>query len=205
MLAQLSLVDFLKQTASNEPVPGGGSIAAMSGATAAALGEMVASLTIGRKKYEAVEAEMLEVQQKAAAVREKLLKDIDRDAASFNHVMEAMKLPKETEEEKQVRSKAIEAATKEAALVPLEVAKTTLEFMPLIEQVVTKGNQNAVTDGAVAAMMARTAVKAALYNVKINLLGLKDEAFVAELTPQIEAIEAEVEAMEQKILGQVKL
>jgi len=205
MLAKLTLEDFLKKTASNEPVPGGGSIAALGGATAAALGEMVAGLTIGRKKYEAVEGAMLEVQEKAIVVREKLLQDIDRDADSYNSVMEAMKLPKETEEEKQARKEAIETATKQAALIPLEVAKTTLEFMPLIQQVVEKGNQNAVSDGAVAAMMARTAVKAALYNVKINLLGLKDEAFIADLTPQIEAIEAQAEALEKSILNQVNL
>lgn len=203
MLGNLSLQDFLSQTASNEPVPGGGSIAAMGAATAAALTEMVANLTIGRKKYEAVEEEMKEVQGIAAKLRDKLIHDIDRDADSFNEVMGAMKLPKDTEEEKAARSEAIQEATKKAALVPLEVAKEAFGMMGLIEKVVEKGNQNAVTDGAVAAMMARTAVLSALYNVKINLTSIKDEAFVADLQKQVQQLENDIVQKEKDILNKV--
>lgn len=205
MLGELSLQDFLAQTASNEPVPGGGSIAAMGAASAAALTEMVANLTIGRKKYEAVEAEMKEIQEIAKGLRERLIEDIDRDAASFNSVMDAMKLPKETESEKQARTAAIQEATKKAAQVPLEVAKAALEMMPIIEKIVSRGNQNAVTDGAVAAMMARTAVLAALYNVKINLTSLKDEDFVTALRKQVQEIEQGALQWEREILSKVNL
>ena len=199
MLEKLSLEEFLLKTASNEPVPGGGSVAAMASATAAALTEMVAQLTIGRKKYEAVEGEMMKIQRAAQELRKELIAEINRD------VMEAMKLPKETEGEKQARGQAIQKATIHAAQVPLGVAEKTLSMMPIIEQVVEKGNQNAVTDGAVAAMMARTAVLSALYNVKINLASIKDEALAVEMNRQVEEMEQGALDWEKKILSKVKL
>ncbi|WP_026476714.1 cyclodeaminase/cyclohydrolase family protein [Alkaliphilus transvaalensis] len=205
MLGAMGLKEFLEKTASSDPVPGGGSIAAMSGATAAALTEMVANLTIGKKKYVEVEEEMKEVASKANELREKLIGDIDRDAASFNKVMDAFKLPKETDEEKAARTEAIQACTKEAALVPLEVAKEAFNMMGIIEAVVEKGNSNAVTDGAVAAMMARTAVLSALWNVKINLSSIKDEAFVAEVSQEVKELEEKVQVREKEILSKVVL
>ncbi len=205
MLASMGLKEFLEKTASNDPVPGGGSIAAMSAATAAALTEMVANLTVGKKKYVEVEEEMKVIAEKASNLREKLINDIDRDADSFNLVMDAFKLPKETDEEKADRSSAIQEATKKAALVPLEVAKEAFGMMEIIETVVVKGNANAVTDGAVAAMMARTAVLSALYNVKINLSSIKDETFVAEVSQQVKQLEEEVIVKEKGILGKVEL
>ncbi|MBM7614205.1 cyclodeaminase/cyclohydrolase family protein [Alkaliphilus hydrothermalis] len=205
MLASVGLNEFLNKTASSDPVPGGGSAAALSGATAAALTEMVAKLTVGKKKYVEVEEEMKAIAEKAASLREKLMKDIDRDADSFNEVMGAFKLPKETDEEKATRSKSIQEATKKAAEVPLEVAKDAFGMMEMIEAVVVKGNASAVTDGAVAAMMARTAVLSAIYNVKINLSSIKDEAFVADLTQQVKQLEEAAVAKEQVILGKVML
>jgi len=205
MLASLGLNEFLEKTASKDPVPGGGCVAAMSAATAAALTGMVANITIGKKKYVEVEEEMKAIAEKAATLREKLLNDINRDADSFNEVMAAFKLPKETDEEKAVRTNAVQEATKKAAQVPLEVAKEAYGMMEIIEAVVVKGSANAVTDGAVAAMMARTAVLSALYNVKINLSSIKDEAFVADLAQQVKQLEEDVVAKEQAILGKVVL
>lgn len=205
MLAEMYLKEFLDKTASNEPVPGGGSIAALSGAIAAALTEMVANLTIGKKKYLAVEEEMKEISAAFTNYRNKLVQDIDRDSAAFNEVMAAFKLPKETEEEVAARNAVIEAATKKATLVPLEVARDTYKMMATIEVVVEKGNQNAVTDGAVAAMMARTAVLSALYNVEINLGSLQDEAFVAEVRNEVTALRQQAVEAEKRILEKVKL
>lgn len=205
MLGSMKLNEFLAETASSNPVPGGGSIAAMSAATAAALTEMVANLTIGKKKYVEVEEEMKGIAVKATKLREKMIADIDRDAASFNEVMAAFKLAKETEEEIEKRKSAIEEATKKAALVPLEVAEDAFNMMGIIETVVEKGNSNAVTDGAVAAMMARTAVLSALYNTKINLLSLKDEAFVNETTAKVKELETKVVEVEGRILSKVVL
>lgn len=205
MLGNMSVTDFLEKTASNDPVPGGGSIAALSAATAAALTEMVANLTIGKKKYVEVEEEMKEVAKTLLAAREELIRDIDKDADSYDQVMQAFKLPKETEKEIDERKNAIQEATKKAALVPLEVAKKAFGLMEAIEMVVVKGNQNAVTDGAVAAMMARTAVLSALYNVKINLGSIKDVAFVEETSKKVAELESMVEITEKNILAKVVL
>ncbi|TCO75276.1 cyclodeaminase/cyclohydrolase family protein [Marinisporobacter balticus] len=205
MLAEMNVKDFLGKTASNDPVPGGGSIAALSASIAAALTEMVANLTIGKKKYVEVEEEMKEIAKVAATCRSKFVEDIDKDSDAFNEVMAAFKLPKETDEEKEKRKEAIQEGTKKASLVPLEVAKDAFKIMEMIEKVVVKGNQNAVTDGAVAAMMARTAVLSALYNVKINLGSIKDEAFVAKVTKEVTAIESKVEKVEKDILSKVVL
>lgn len=205
MLANKTVKEFLDETASNNPVPGGGSIAAESGATAAALVEMVANLTVGKKKYIEVEEDMKVAAKLAKQFRETLLEDIDRDAKAFDEVMKAFKMAKETDEEKAVRSEAIQEATKEAANVPLEVAKKAYEVMDLAELVVKKGNKNAITDGAVAAMLARTAVLSALYNVKINLGSIKDEAYVKQVTKEVERLEAKAKSQEKEILKSVVL
>jgi len=205
MLADMNVKEFLKKTASNSPVPGGGSVAALSAGVAAALTEMVANLTIGKKGYEDAEEEMKEVVKAGTSYRLQFIEDIDKDSDAFNEVMAAFKLPKETEEEKEARKNAIQAGSKNATLVPLQVAKDAFKMMEIIEKVVVKGNKNAVTDGAVAAMMARTAVLSALYNVKINLGSIKDEAFVEDVTKQMEELEAKVGAVESEILAKVKL
>lgn len=205
MLADKTLKEFLKETGSKSAVPGGGSIAAMSAASAAALTEMVANLTVGKKNYEEVEDEMKGIVEKAKKLREDFLKDIDRDANAFNKVMSAFKLPKETDEEKAVRKTAIEEGLKGASLVPLEVAKNAFEMMEMIKKVVENGNKNAVTDGAVAAMMTRTATLAALYNVKINLGSIKDEEFRNKLSKDVEYLENKVTEYEREILDKVQL
>ena len=205
MFAEMKLAEFLDETASKEPVPGGGSVAAMSGAVAAALTEMVANLTIGKKKYAEVEEEMQSIVQEANSLRIKLLQSIDDDAASFNLVMQAFKMPKETAAQVNLRKIQIQNTTKKAALVPLEVAENAFSMMKMIAKVVEKGNAMAVTDGAVAAMMARTAVLGALYNVKINLASIKDQEFVAQINKKVERLEAEVVTKEKEILGKVDL
>ncbi|MCD5410915.1 MAG: cyclodeaminase/cyclohydrolase family protein, partial [Clostridiales bacterium] len=169
MLAEMKLNKFLEKTGSSEAVPGGGSIAAMSAAAAAALTEMVARLTIGKKKYIEVDEEMRNVAQTASILREGFVVAIDKDADAFNRVMSAFKMPKETEEQKELRKIQIQNNMKKASLVPLEVAEDSFSLMVLINVITEKGNKNAITDAAVAAMMARTAVLSALYNVKINL------------------------------------
>lgn len=205
MLINKNITDFVATTASNEPVPGGGSIAALAGALSAALAEMVANLTIGKKKYVEVEAEMIEIAAVLETKREKLIELIDKDASSFDDVMQAFKLPKETDEEKAVRTNAIQEGTKYAASVPLETAKVAFSIMEYSKSVVEKGNKNAVTDGAVSAMMARTAVLSALMNVKINLGSIKDEAFVANMTQEVNELETAAIKVEKEILDLVVL
>ena len=155
MLKDLTITEFLEQTASSEPLPGGGCTAALNAALAASLTEMVANLTIGRKGFEAVEDEMIQLARSAADLRSKLQEDIDHDAQAYREVLAAFKLPKNTEEEKKLRSSAIQQAFKNAATVPLNVARDAVNIMDLASRVITGGNPIAVTDGAVAVLAAR--------------------------------------------------
>lgn len=201
-MKNMTIEAFAAQTASSDPVPGGGSISALAGSLAAALAEMVAGLTIGKKKYAEVEEEMKAVIPGMQSAREQLLLDIKRDSESFNLYMQALSLPKDTDEEKAARTAAMQNGLKEAVKVPLSVAKVSVTILPVAELMVTKGNQSAVTDGLVAAMMARTAVLGALFNVKINLQSIKDEAFVNEIAKEVRELEIQAVEMEKKILAQ---
>lgn len=204
MLTELTVKGLLAETAGDAPVPGGGSISALNGAIATALAEMVANLTIGKKKYADVQDEMAEIAKSAAALQKELVLDVDRDSEAYDGVSQAFKLPKETEEEKAIRSAAIQENTKKAALVPMEVARRASALLPSIEAVVARGNQNAVTDGCVAMMCARVAVVGALFNVRINLTSIKDEEFVARLREEADRLEADVLAREAAVIAHTK-
>ena len=204
MLIDLTIKGFLDKTAGSDPVPGGGSISALNGSIAAALTEMVANLTIGRKKYAEVEDKMREVAGRMAEIRTVLANDIDKDSDAYDKVFAAFKLPKETDEEKAHRSNVIQETTKEAALVPMSVAENAAAIMDTIAYVAHNGNQNAVTDATVAMMAARTCVLGALLNVKINLSSIKDEALVKELSDKADRLEKEAIAKEQELLTWIK-
>ena len=204
-LADLSIKEFLEKTASGSPVPGGGSVAAMSAAIAASLTEMVANLTIGKKGYEATEEQMKGIAKDAAEYRNKLIKDIDRDSDAYNDVLAAFRLPKGSEQEENIRKQAIQDTFKNASLVPLDVAKNAFKIIELADGVVKHGNKNAVTDGAVAVMMARTAALSALYNVKINLASIKDKDFVERIRKDVTGLESEIEKKEREILSGISI
>jgi len=205
MLVDLTIKEYLEKTASNTALPGGGSGAALSAAVAASLVEMVANLTIGKKGFEEVEAQMKIIATRAAKARHKLTEQIDQDSDAYNQVMTAFKLPRETEVQKKLSSEAIQNGLKQAALVPLGVAQDALVIIELARTVVAKGNKNAVTDGAVGVMMARTAAMGALFNVKINLSAIKDSDFVSEVSAQITQLEEEIMVKEKEILTRVKI
>lgn len=203
-LANLTVKVFLEITAGNDPVPGGGSISALNGAIAAALSEMVANLTIGRKKYVDVDALMQELAPKFKELQAKMIADIDRDSEAYNRVFSAFKLPKETDEEKATRKDAIQRETKFAAQVPMEVARAVAEILPAIAEVAHKGNQNAITDATVAMMCARNAVLGALLNVRINLTSITDQEFVKQMADEANQLEQKAIAAEAEILQYVK-
>jgi glutamate formiminotransferase/formiminotetrahydrofolate cyclodeaminase len=167
---------FLDDLAAATPTPGGGSAAAHAGAMAAALVAMVARLTIGRKKYAPVEAQMIEILNQAERLRGELTDAVDEDSAAFSGVMSAFKLPKDSPEQEKARLEAIEKATLIATHVPFAVAQKSAIVMALAERVVALGNLNAISDAASAAAMARAALTSAGYNVRINLAGLTDKA-----------------------------
>ncbi len=205
MLAALSIKEYLAKTASGDPLPGGGSSAALNAALGAALTEMVANLTIGRKGFEAVDADMRSAAQKAAALRVKLTLDIDRDSDAYTRVLAAFKLPKKTESQRADRAKAVQDAFKQAALVPLGVARDGLAVMEIGRAVIAKGNPNAASDGAAGVLAARMAVRAAVYNVRINLISIRDETFAAELRRDAARLDAEAESKEKEILALLNL
>ncbi|WP_270278520.1 cyclodeaminase/cyclohydrolase family protein [Veillonella parvula] len=200
-LVEQRVIDFVAVTASKEPTPGGGAIAALTAATGAALAEMVANLTFGKKGYEAVQTEMEELQAKAEAIRKRMLELSQADADVFNIFMNALGLPKNTDEEKAARTAAIQQAYKDAAMVPFEIGELANQIFDLAELASRKGNQNLITDGIIAAINARAAVKSAFLNVRINLSGIKDESFVAELTSKMYAIEKDLDVKESSIIG----
>lgn len=203
-LTDLTVKGLLDVTAGKDPVPGGGSISALTGSIAAALTEMVAGLTIGKKKYAEVEEQMKELVERVQKIRQQLIFDVDRDSEAYNVVFAAFQMPKETDEEKAARSAQIQEATKIAANVPMEVARRVYSLLSDIEEVVSNGNQNAVTDGCVAMMSARNAIIGALFNVRINLTSIKDEQFVADMTAEADRLEREVIEREAKVIEYTK-
>lgn len=203
MLADLTLKDFLDKVAGSDPVPGGGSIAALNGAIAAALAAMVAGLTIGKKGYEAHEELMQHICRLACGQQSQFMADVDRDSEAYNRVFACFKLPKVTDDEKAARSAAIQEATREAAEIPMQVARNAYELMSIIADVAGLGNRNAITDACVAMMSARSAVLGALMNVRINLGSLKDRAYVEALQAEADALEAQACAREKELLDSV--
>jgi glutamate formiminotransferase/formiminotetrahydrofolate cyclodeaminase len=169
--------DFVARVASPGPVPGGGSVAAHAGALAAALGEMVAGLTEGRKNYEAVEERVRNIHRELSAARNELLQLVREDAEAYRKVVEALRLPKDSDQEKRARAAAIEQATRLATETPLRTARQAAAALAQLEALVEIGNPNARSDAAAGAQLAFSALKAAQYNVLTNLPGLSDDGF----------------------------
>ena len=173
--------EFLQAIASSDPVPGGGSVSAYAGALASALIRMVAGLTIGRKKYAAVEPEMTLIAANAESLADSLSKLVERDADAYAQVSAAYKLPKDTDDAAGQRAEAITKALLGAAEVPLETARLCAQAAELASAVAAKGNSNAVTDAGVAALLASAGCKGAAYNVRINVASLSDKSAGAHL------------------------
>jgi len=203
LLVDLKITQYLEKAAAGTAVPGGGSVAALNAALAAGLTAMVARLTIGKKGYETAERDMQAIADQASLLRQKLTAAIDADADAYSRVMAAFKLPRDSAEQKALRSREIQQATKQAARVPLEVARRALAVLELAGRAVKQGNKNAASDGAVAAMNARTAVLAAIFNVRINLASIKDDEFTAELSREINRLEKQTREKETEILSAV--
>jgi len=192
LLTGMRIDDFTDLLSTDAPAPGGGSVAALCGALSGALSSMVGALTHGKKGYEESFGEMEEAGIEGQRLKEQFLADVDRDTAAFNRVMDAMRMPKKTDEDQAARAAAIEEATKEATLVPLEVLRRSLEAAKLARRVVEKGNRNSISDAGVAALAARTAAEGAYLNVRINLPGIEDASFRKKTLSEAEEIRSEV-------------
>jgi len=202
-LASMPVKDFIEEVSVDSPAPGGGSVAAMSGSLAAALTSMVCNLTVGKKGYEDV-YDMLDA---TAVSSQQLLKDlliaIDKDTEAFNEVLNAMRLPKKTEEEKAKRKEAIQTGYQVASRVPLRTAERCLETIDLAARAVARGNVNSVSDAGVAALMGYAGLIGAILNVKINLPSITDEAFNAEMRQNLDTMSEEGREKLDTILQEV--
>lgn len=196
--------DFLAETASSSPAPGGGSVSALVGALSAALAAMVSRLTAG-EKFADVETEMHTVAEQADSLRAELSVCVQRDTDSFNEYMAALRMPKTDEAAATARRAAMQEGLKSAARVPLHTAQTACSLFPLIQAVVARGNPNARSDGLVAAMLARAAVLGAALNVRINLGSIRDEAFCAQIASETDACVRRAVEGERAILHSASL
>ncbi len=179
-LTDKPVTNFLDELASNAPAPGGGSVAALGGALGAALVSMVCNLTLGKKGYDAVQDDIQDLLAQSEALRAELTNLLEEDVKVYTAYSVAAKLPRSTDEEKAERTKAVQAALKNATMVPMRIAETAVKVMDLCMPTAEKGNKWAVSDAGVAVLMAEAALRSAALNVLINLGSIKDEDFVAE-------------------------
>ncbi len=172
-----TLEQFLASVAAATPTPGGGSVSAVVGALGVALARMASGLARDKKGYEAVQADLLAVETRAASLQGRLLDLADRDARSFEAVLAAGRLPRATDAERAARVEAMQAAYQKATEVPLETMEACVDALELAAVAVEKGNRGATTDAAVAVLLAEAAMRGASLNAKVNLASIKDEGF----------------------------
>jgi formiminotetrahydrofolate cyclodeaminase len=210
-MKHLSLTAFTESVASKEPIPGGGSVSAHSGAQSAALLAMYCRLSLGKPMLEEVQQLFDDMLQESETIAEVLLNDIEHDSDAFRAVVGAFKLPKGNDDEKAKRSTAIQEAFTHAARVPLEVASRCLRLLEMIHVAAGQGNNNAITDIGVGNLLAWAGLQGALYNVRINLGSLKDQTLVKELNNQAGRIHNAGDSLYKKtstvveaLIGQVR-
>jgi formiminotetrahydrofolate cyclodeaminase len=203
-LAKMNIKMFLDELASSSPAPGGGSVAALSGALGAALSSMVCNLTRGKQGYEAAQDEIKEILQRSENLRKQLIELIDKDTEAFNKVIEALKMPKETTDQKEQRQHTMQNAFKHAADVPLETARKCMQILDVARILAEKGNKNSISDAAVSALMAQTGLQAAMLNVRINLCSIKDTEYLQKVTTELDELLRNAMEKSAEILGMVE-
>ena len=199
-LIDMTCKGFAEETASESPAPGGGSISAYMGALGAALGTMVANLSSHKAGWDDRWEEFSDWAEKGQTVMQELLHLVDEDTAAFNRIMAVFAMPRSTDEEKAVRSAALQEATLYATEVPLRTMRAALAVFPIVRAMAEEGNPNSVSDAGVGALAARSAVFGARLNVRINAAGLKDRAKADALTAEADAIAAEAARLEAEVL-----
>ena len=195
-----SVKEFLDRTASDEPTPGGGSVAALVGALGAALGCMVCRFTVGKKKFKDVEEEVKGILERCEKLREELRGLIQADIDAYQKVSAAYAMPRKTPEEKEARSKAIKEALKEALEIPMKVAEDSLEVLRHARRLAEIGNPNLIGDAGCAAAFALAALEAACVLAKGNLSWIKDEELTRQLSPKIESLQSEARKLCEETL-----
>lgn len=203
MLTDSTIKEFLAALSASSPVPGGGSASALSGALSASLLAMVCNLTIGKEKFAAAEGKAEVIRLKAEKMMERFTELIEEDAAAFDAVIAAYKLPKATEAEEQARTTAVQKALTHAADVPLETARLALEALELSESLVEIGNPQALSDVGVGALLAESAVQGALLNVDINARLIKDSKHAEGLVKEANTLRKRSSAIRERVLTRV--
>jgi len=203
-LSQITNIDFSEKLASDAPAPGGGSVAALAASLGAALTHMVAALTTGKAKYAEYEALTANTLKKAENLRVTLLDCMDRDTEIFGQMEAVFKMPKGTDDEKKARRDAMQEALKACSVVPLEIMEHCYEALVITNEYVGKSNSNAASDLGVAALMLEAGIKGAWLNVRINVGGIKDEAFVGEYKERGFTLLEKSENLAKKIYEEVK-
>ena len=203
-LIDMTVRDFADELSTDSPAPGGGSVSALCGSLSASLTAMVADLTHGKKGYERQFKKMNDIAVEAQHLKDELLRLVDLDTVAFNKVMDSLRLPKKTNDDKEKRVRAIQDATKGAILVPLSVMKTTLNLLSLIDTVSKYGNINSISDAGVAALAAGTAVKGAGFNVLINLPGVDDKEFCDKMRSEVAELNKNAQRIAQRIVKRVE-
>jgi len=199
-LIKLSLKKFMEETASESPAPGGGSVSAYIGAMGAALGTMVANLSGHERGWDEKWEGFSRWAEKGKEIQCRLLQLVDEDTAAFNSILDAFALPKKTEEEKLVRDKSIQEATRNAILVPYTVMKTAFQAFELLQEMIENGNPASMTDAGVGVLAIRSCILGAFLNVQINAAGLKDREFIEEIINSGNSIVTDTVSRESEIL-----
>ncbi len=197
------LRDFLDKLCSDSPEPGGGSASALIGATAASLAGMLAALTVNKKGYEKVKPEMEEILSKAKQLKEDMLDLLQKDTEAFDDAANAFKLPKNTEKEKLIRAEAIERGLVTASEVPFSIMEKSLEVANLARVVLKKGNEMAISDGAIAALFAEAAAIGGMINVRINFSWMKNKDYVRNREKKLGVILDEIKEIKEEALSYV--
>lgn len=193
-----SLRDVLKVSASSEPTPGGGSVAAIAGGFAAAMTAMVGNLTIGKRRYRDVEAQVTSIRDKALCLMNRAEDLVESDMAQFNRFMDCYKMAVSTPEEKERREHLIQEALKGATETPLEIARMCLEILTLVDEISPIGSKMAISDAGVAAYLAEAGLQAALLNVDINVPQIKDEKFANQALQEKEGLIARAKEFRER-------
>ena len=205
MYKQMTLEDFVSATSSSKPVPGGGSVAALTAANGASLIAMLCNLTVGKKGYEQHWDKMKEVAEICSQKAQDFLGFIDKDSKAFNDYMDALKMPKDDKEQIMAREMSIASALYDATFVPLQLARQVDKLFEYADYAVTFGNKMATSDGAIAVLLLKSAITSALYNVKINLPSIQNEAIKQKMVSLMEQVEQSATQQEKSILEKVKL
>ncbi len=202
-LVDLTISGFAEELASESPAPGGGSAAALAGSLAASLATMVGNLTYGKFEYEDDWDEVEQAAVRGQELKDRLLRAIDDDTMAFNRVMAAMRLPKKTDEQSAARDEALDKANRDATSIPFDVCEISLATFDLIDMMAVKGNQNSISDAGVAAYCAHAAVHGAALNVRINLPGIRDNAFKKKMLDGVAKMTADADKRLKQVVERV--